>query len=58
METDRCNNAIPCTLVLYRGKELVASFGASGFIFKDTAEVTAFDDPAVEGITGEYFELS
>mmetsp|Transcript_21705 Transcript_21705/g.56341 ORF Transcript_21705/g.56341 Transcript_21705/m.56341 type:complete len:198 (-) Transcript_21705:468-1061(-) len=33
------------------GKELVASFGASGIIFKDTAEVTAFDDPDVEGVT-------
>ncbi|MEW5301394.1 MAG: hypothetical protein WDW38_009609 [Sanguina aurantia] len=29
----------------------VAEFAASGLIFKDTVEVTAFDDPEIDGIT-------
>lgn len=33
------------------GKEKVAEFAASGFLIKDTVEVTALDDPEVKGVT-------
>lgn len=32
-------------------RDRVASFAASGLIFKDSVEVTAFDDPEVGGVT-------
>lgn len=33
------------------GREKVAEFQASGFLFKDTVEVNAFDDPEIPGVT-------
>lgn len=31
--------------------KFILQFAASGLIFKDTVEVTAFDDPEIDGIT-------